>query len=506
MKKIIFLVIVSMLIVNTTFCVSVGTLKSTNNDADIPTWIIDDSWTYYINVNGGYESNIIELIFQDITFKVEEVQTEYYKMDVTGTFTGYASLRLPFLPFQVTGSINDGQISATSYISKNTLLLSKIDNAQISGKIGRFDFDANGQIVISYGILGALQFPLNIGDIWSPNIILIYPDLNVNILGLKLNIPEILNSTYNTQNMSTWAHTAKVDSWDLIKIGTIDYDALKIISPDLAEETHEYWYAPSIGNIVKVKSRELHVSGEPEGYFGQYDIYIELKETTYNIKTNPPTTPADVTGDIQILVGIEAFYTAIATDPDDDMIRYICDWGDGTLSASETFYNSGLKGEITHIWTKKGEYTVKVKARDKSGAQSGWSEPITVTVTNNQPEKPKKPDGPIKGKIRTDLFTYNTSTKDVDGHNLYYEFEWGDASTSGWVGPYAPSVTATASHTWKTKGSYSIKVKAMDEYGEVSVWSDPLEVSMPKSKAINITLFLQKFFQCFPIFKKILNQ
>ena len=178
------------------------------------------------------------------------------------------------------------------------------------------------------------------------------------------------------------------------------------------------------------------------------------------------------------------------------MIRYICDWGDGTISASEIFYNSGLTGEITHIWTEKGEYNVKVKARDKSGAQSSWSAPITVIVTNNAPKKPETPDGPTEGKIRTESYTYTTSTIDVDGHDLYYIFDWGDGKTSE-VGPFISAENASASHIWNKKGSYVIKVKARDEYGEESVWSDPLSITMPKSafKILEINNLQSSFLQ-----------
>lgn len=479
-KKIILLIIVCMLFVNTSLSASFSIFKSTNNDADIPTWSNDDSWTYYISISGGYKSNEIELVFQDLSFTVEEVQTDCYKMDVSGVFTGYAILRFPFLPIPISGNINNGYINAVAYVSKNTLLLSKIDNVQLSGKIGNLNFNADGEIIISYGSLGALQFPLNIGDMWTTNVTLIYPDLNLNILGLNINIADTLKSTYGSEYMALSAHIVEVDSWDLIDIGIFDYDALKLVSPNLGEGLHEYWYAPSVGNILKVYSREIHLFGEPGGYFGKYDVDIELKETTYDKKTNPPSTPADLTGDSQILVGIKAFYTATSTDPDDDMIRYICDWGDGTISASEIFYNSGLTGEITHIWTEKGEYDVKVKARDKSGAQSSWSAPIKVIVTNNAPEKPETPDGPTEGKIRTESYLYNTSTIDVDGHDLYYIFDWGDGKTSE-VGPYISGEIASASHIWNRKGSYVIKVKARDEYGEESVWSDPLSITMPKS-------------------------
>ncbi len=496
-RKMILLVIFFILFVNVNFGISVDNLKSANNDVDIPTWIIGDNWTYYISISGGYESNIIELILLDISFTVEEVQSEYYKMNVAGTLTGYASLKLPFLPFQVTGSINNGQITAKSYVSKNNLLLSKIDDVQLSGKIGRYDFDADGEILIKYGTPGVLQFPLNVDDIWITDEILINPDLNINILGLNFNIPDILMSIYGAQNMSIFSHNVEVDSWDLIEIDTFDYDALRIVSPNLAEEKHEYWYAPSVGNVIKVQSRGVFLLGDPGGYFGQYDLDIELKETTYDIKTNPPTTPDDFTGDSLILVGIKAFYIATSTDPDGDMIRYICDWGDGTKSASEIFYDSGLTGEISHIWIEKGEYNVKVKARDKSGAESSWSEPITVNVFNNEPEKPNTPYGPTEGKIRTESYRYNSSTIDVDGHDLFYFFDWGDGTTSGWIGPYASGETALASHIWNRKGSYNIKVKAKDEYGEESIWSDPLSITMPKSKfkIFEINLPRLSFFQ-----------
>jgi len=231
----ILLVIFFILFVNVSFGISVDNLKSTNNDVDIQTWIIGDNWTYYISISGGYESNIIELILLDISFTVEEVQSEFYKMNVAGTLTGYASLKLPFLPFQVTGSINNGQITAKSYVSKNNLLLSKIDDVQLSGKIGRYDFDADGKILIKYGTPGALQFPLNVDDIWITDEILINPDLNINIFGLNFNITDILMSIYGAQNMSIFSHNVEVDSWDLIEIDTFDYDALRIVSQNLAE-------------------------------------------------------------------------------------------------------------------------------------------------------------------------------------------------------------------------------------------------------------------------------
>ena len=84
---------------------------------------------------------------------------------------------------------------------------------------------------------------------------------------------------------------------------------------------------------------------------------------------------------------------------------------------------------------------------------------------------------------------------------MYYLFDWGDESDSGWLGPLESGEEIEASHIWTEKGSYEIKVKAKDIHGAESEWSDPLEVAMPKNKAINpLSLrFLELFIERFPL-------
>ena len=70
-------------------------------------------------------------------------------------------------------------------------------------------------------------------------------------------------------------------------------------------------------------------------------------------------------------------YTATATDPDGDSIKYYFDWGDETTSES-TMQPSGVSFEISHSWDKPGVYTVKVYAEDRFGAKSST---VTFTMT-----------------------------------------------------------------------------------------------------------------------------
>ncbi len=103
---------------------------------------------------------------------------------------------------------------------------------------------------------------------------------------------------------------------------------------------------------------------------------------------------------------------------------------------------------------------------------------------NNPPEKPEKPDGITSGKINK-KHSFSTVSTDIDGDQLYYCWSWGDGEIE-WVGPYNTGEECSVSHKWEEENSYEIKVKARDEFGAESNWSDPLPISMSKSKYISL--------------------
>ena len=140
--------------------------------------------------------------------------------------------------------------------------------------------------------------------------------------------------------------------------------------------------------------------------------------------------------------------------------------------------------------------------RDKYGAESTWSDPLEVIVTNNAPEKPATPEGPTSGSTKK-TYTYSSSTTDSDGHKIYYYFDWGDGSNSGWIGPLDSGETASASHKWTSQGAFEVKVKARDEYNEESEWSDPLSISMPKEKSSIIIKIINRLNE---IIQRIIHQ
>ena len=114
---------------------------------------------------------------------------------------------------------------------------------------------------------------------------------------------------------------------------------------------------------------------------------------------------------------------------------------------------------------------------------------LVIAELSNPPEKPEDLDGPKSGKINEE-YNYTASTIDPDEDQLYYLFSWGDDEFSEWIGPFDSGDSAEASHIWTEQGEYEIKVKAKDENGVQSNWSNPLFVSIPRNKKIDIHLNL----------------
>lgn len=131
-----------------------------------------------------------------------------------------------------------------------------------------------------------------------------------------------------------------------------------------------------------------------------------------------------------------------------------------------------------------------------------YSIPSLFINNSESPSKPLRPYGVTSGKSGFEYF-YQTNSIDPNNDNIFYLFDWGDSSEEIWYGPYESGVTINISHIWDSEGEFFIKVKAKDEYDFESEWSDPLEVSMPKS--INIfNPWLLRLFQRFPILEFLL--
>ena len=86
----------------------------------------------------------------------------------------------------------------------------------------------------------------------------------------------------------------------------------------------------------------------------------------------PPNQPI-ISGPSSGKPGRTYTYNFLSIDPDDDMIYYFIDWGDGSNSSWIGPYQSNEEISLSHKWSKKGIYDIQVKAKDVFDVESEWS-------------------------------------------------------------------------------------------------------------------------------------
>jgi len=130
-----------------------------------------------------------------------------------------------------------------------------------------------------------------------------------------------------------------------------------------------------------------YISGNLDG--GDYKTLTELvpfgdptlaiaKESMKPVKPDAPEGPTSGK------INEEHTYTASTTDPDGDELYYLFDWGNGEFSGWIGPHNSGETVEASYAWTEKGDYEIKVKAKDEHGVQGDWSDPLPVSMPKNK--------------------------------------------------------------------------------------------------------------------------
>jgi PKD repeat protein len=228
---------------------------------------------------------------------------------------------------------------------------------------------------------------------------------------------------------------------------------------------------------------------------GPYDVNLtvtdndslsDFKVHTLQIKNHPPNMPSNPdpsNGETGVSIHTDLIWDGGDEDEFDTVIYYI-HFGTSpeppeidtvSYSADQTTITYDLPGNLNY-GTK---YYWQIKATDTHSGAIGIIVvgPIWNFTTNYQPNIPNTPSGPTSIHIGTSG-SYSTSTTDPDGDDVYYLFDWGDCTDSGWVGPYPSGTIGSASKTWYETGTYQVKVKAKDIHDAESDWSPSLEVEV----------------------------
>lgn len=103
---------------------------------------------------------------------------------------------------------------------------------------------------------------------------------------------------------------------------------------------------------------------------------------------------------------------------------------------------------------------------------------VGIAIGSNYSPIPTIPSGNINCIIG-ESYIYSTQSIDFEGDQLQYEFDWNDG-TRDVTGFYQSGKISYIEHSWKSIGTYWIRVRAIDSRGLKSDWSG--------SRAIFVTL------------------
>jgi outer membrane protein assembly factor BamB len=225
-------------------------------------------------------------------------------------------------------------------------------------------------------------------------------------------------------------------------------------------------------------------------YVGSFDTNVYCfggeNQNPYANFTWTPTTPSSG--------HIVTFDASSSYDPDGVIIRYQWDWDNDGI-----YENVSTHPTMTHTWENPGEYPVNLQVTDNENGVGGITK--TIVVQNHPPDTPVI-QGPMKGNIK-EMYNYTLRSTDPDNDTVFYDIDWGDGTSTGWIGPYASGETIIQSHTWTQEGTYIIKAKAKDTHGNESDWG-VLSVTMPYSyKLPLLERLLERFPHAFPILRHL---
>jgi hypothetical protein len=265
----------------------------------------------------------------------------------------------------------------------------------------KYGWDWNGDLIIdewtNYYFSG---IPVNISHKWGINGIYNISVLAEDIYGktsIFSNKKTIIIEGYNNppnrpslpegpenENINTICYflTSAIDidgdilsyGWDWDGDNTIDEWTDYFPSGETIASDH-LWSIPGTYN-VKVKAKDIS---------GASSDFSPIKTVQIIGDNAPPSKPIKPIGVQNGKVNNEYSYFTCSTDPNDDLIFYLFDWGDNSNNKWEGPYMSNQTIYMKHKWEQGGVYEVKVKTKDIYGAESRYSDSLIIRITEYSP-------------------------------------------------------------------------------------------------------------------------
>ena len=256
-------------------------------------------------------------------------------------------------------------------------------------------------------------------------------------------------------------------------------------------------YQPS-GSVLEISHSwqnpgTYSIQGQARDYFGNIGTWYYLEVTITEVVT-PPNLPPTITqfqGPTQGLLNEVLAFSVKVVDPEADQVSVRFEWGNSQYSEWSGYQSSGSTFELSYSWSSPGTYSVQIKAKDYSGAESDWIGLTTVTVTEvvtppNLPPAVSQFQGPSEGYVNDEL-TFSATAVDPEGDAVFVRFKTDYISPfdskpmsqiSSWLG-YQPSGSVfEIVHCWHIPVVYHVSAQAKDSSGAESEWSSSIAVTI----------------------------
>ena len=187
-----------------------------------------------------------------------------------------------------------------------------------------------------------------------------------------------------------WRYDTAVDMLENMNSLSVDY-FMDICNATHSEGLYSYTIYSNVYDLIDgvvylyymhdySKVKVFNLSREMSYGFQSY-----FMSDLFDNENECPVTPDVPFGPSSGMVDEEYNFVVSTIDIDKDSIFYLFDWDDGSNDGWLGPYDSGNECIASHIWNEKGEYEIKVKAKDIYGAESEWSDPLVVSMPKNKP-------------------------------------------------------------------------------------------------------------------------
>jgi uncharacterized repeat protein (TIGR01451 family) len=202
------------------------------------------------------------------------------------------------------------------------------------------------------------------------------------------------------------------------------------------------------------------------GLVGHHEINVQVLNRIPQAKITANSTDVNTNE-------LVSFDASTSTDVDGTILNYHFDFGDGSNSGwiqSQTISHQFTDGTVT--------YTVKLKVKDDDGRVSTNLAEVKINVNNRAPIGEVSAT-PQEAYTYEDILCTAELSSDTDGEISWYNFDFGDGESSGWI------ATPSSTHQY-TDGTmkYNIGVQVKDDDGVVSSNLPTFEILIKNRKPV----------------------